>query len=267
MRSINPDLLQGGNIGSWAYSERLSHNNRTQLQGGELCPRCIGKPIQEGLPYFWKQLDMGLYEGFFGVRWSHNTYFEAPDTLLMYNNLRNALKGPQLLMINVHLDQKHSDNKVPKYQYVRYTMAFTLMNDGYYSPNASEQYNVARFQWFDEYDLAGTATTSWMGLAVDPPQLEPWKQGVYRREFQRGLALVNPKGNGKKTITIEPGWRRIKGKQDPTVNNGNLATTITMEERDGIILIREGEAPEVEPPVVVPPPSSTTIEAPTTLVS
>lgn len=237
MKAIDPDRLQGGNIGSWAFSERSN------------CVRCLGEPIETGLPYFWQQLDMGLYEGFFGVRWSHNTYFGMDETLKMYNNLRGALKGPQLLMIGAHLDQAETTlEKVEKYQYVRYTMATTLMNDGYYAPSANKQYNVAHFQWFDEYDLAGTADTTWMGLAVDLPQLEPWQQGVYRREFQTGLALVNPKGNGKKTITLEPGWRRINGVQAPLINNGKLAITITMEERDGIILIREGQTPPIDPP-------------------
>ncbi len=60
------------------------------------------------------------------------------------------------------------------------------------------------------------------------------------------MALVNPKGNGVQTITVEPGFSRITGRQDRRVNNGQPASRITLQDGDGIILVRDGavKAPE-----------------------
>ena len=70
------------------------------------------------------------------------------------------------------------------------------------------------------------------------PQTSAWSQGVYRREFDKGLVLVNPKGNGTKTVNVGSGWRRIDGSQDRTVNNGQNASSVTLKAEDGIILLR-----------------------------
>jgi hypothetical protein len=61
---------------------------------------------------------------------------------------------------------------------------------------------------------------------------------VYRRDFENGIALVNPKGNGPVEITLEEEFRRISGKQAPGVNNGQLTKTVKLNDRDGIILKR-----------------------------
>jgi len=50
--------------------------------------------------------------------------------------------------------------------------------------------------------------------------------------------LVNPKGNGPVEVTLEEDFRRLSGKQAPTVNNGALTRKIVLQDRDGIILKR-----------------------------
>jgi len=122
------------------------------------------------------------------------------------------------------------------YQFFRYGFASCLMDDGYFDFSPDSTYdNIA---WFDEYDLAGQASTDWLGSAIDPPQYSAWQNGVYRRRFQNGMAIVNPKGNGTQTVRIEEGYSRIAGSQDPAVNNGQQVDTVTLKERDGIILVR-----------------------------
>ncbi|HWA86452.1 MAG TPA: hypothetical protein VG710_09535 [Opitutus sp.] len=56
--------------------------------------------------------------------------------------------------------------------------------------------------WFDEYDLAGTSTTSWLGTAVDAAQRSPKSNGVHIRRFEHGMAITNPKGNGTQTVNL-----------------------------------------------------------------
>jgi hypothetical protein len=61
---------------------------------------------------------------------------------------------------------------------------------------------------------------------------------VYRRNFEHGTVLVNPKGNGAKTVTIEAGYHRFQGNQAPAVNNGQPVTSVTLADRDGIFLVK-----------------------------
>jgi hypothetical protein len=49
--------------------------------------------------------------------------------------------------------------------------------------------------------------------------------------------LVNPT-TGIRTVNIEPGLRRLAGKQDPVVNNGAAASRLTLRPKDGIVLRR-----------------------------
>ena len=51
--------------------------------------------------------------------------------------------------------------------------------------------------------------------------------------------LVNPKGNGQQTVTLETAYIKIKGNQDPVTNNGQTVTTVTLKDRDGIILLKQ----------------------------
>ena len=123
----------------------------------------------------------------------------------------------------------------PDYRLFRYALASALMDDGYFAADVNN-YDVA---WYDEYDLAGTASTKWLGRAVDPPPTAAWQSGVYRRRFEHGVAIVNPAGNGPRTVTLESGYRRFAGTQDSTTNDGQPAASITLAERDGILLVAE----------------------------
>jgi hypothetical protein len=67
--------------------------------------------------------------------------------------------------------------------------------------------------------------------------------GVWAREFEGGIAIMNPKGNGPVTLTIQDlggqRWKHFYGSQDPETNNGQDVTgSITLADRDGIILLR-----------------------------
>jgi hypothetical protein len=164
-----------------------------------------------------------------GKDWSAETWGGWPLTMAWYHRIRANLLAPRIVVFDAYLDSADD------YQLLRYALASTLMDDGYFS--ASRDYNA--IAWFDEFDLAGTASTKWLGPAVDPPQTEAWQDGVYRRRFAHGMALVNPKGNGRRVVMVEPGYRRISGTQAPDVNNGRRASKVTLPDRDGILLVKD----------------------------
>jgi hypothetical protein len=59
------------------------------------------------------------------------------------------------------------------------------------------------------------------------------------------VVLWNPKGNGVRTVNVgglvspagRTGLKHIAGKQDPAVNNGRVVTSVTLQDRDGVILL------------------------------
>jgi hypothetical protein len=138
----------------------------------------------------------------------------------------------------------------PAWQGARYGITAALMNNGYYFADSGvyDEETVANRRWFDEFDNAG-AGVGYLGQpvagAVGAPQTGAWSNGVWMREFKNGVVLWNPKGNGAKTVSVSglvspsghSGLKHIAGTQDPAVNNGKAATSVTLNDRDGVILL------------------------------
>ena len=70
---------------------------------------------------------------------------------------------------------------------------------------------------------------------LDDINLKAGEAGVYRRDFEHGIVLVNTLDNSK-TVDLGGTFRHIRGEQDPTVNNGALATHLTLLAKDAIIM-------------------------------
>jgi hypothetical protein len=138
----------------------------------------------------------------------------------------------------------------PAWQGARYGITAALMNNGYYFADCGtyDEETVGNRRWFDEFDNAG-AGVGYLGQPVTGsagnPQTGAWSNGVWMREFQNGVVLWNPKGNGAQTVNVSAlvspgghtGLKHIAGAQDPTVNNGKTATSVTLQDRDGVILL------------------------------
>jgi hypothetical protein len=126
------------------------------------------------------------------------------------------------------------------------------MNDGYYAGDGVNGHSgtLSDILWFDEYDAGGLRqgylvkpTLNSLGAAQTSARWAYGPLGVWARNFSGGIAIVNPKGNGSQTLSLQdlggPAWKKIKGTQDPTTNNGqDVDGSITLADRDGIILLR-----------------------------
>jgi Hypothetical glycosyl hydrolase family 15 len=153
-----------------------------------------------------------------------------------YTAAMQALNSPKLAIFNQWGDPTD-------YQSMRYGLASCLMNDGYYSFTSSST-GYSGVVWFDEYNAN-------LGQAVSPPPTGAWQNGVWRRDFVNGIALVNPRGNGPQTVQLGGTFVKIKGSQDPAVNNGATVTSVTLQDRDGIILLRQTPAEQPKAPTGV----------------
>lgn len=198
------------------------------------------------LPEYNQQVHGGLFEIVMRSTDLDKPRTDWKDIMRFYRRSMTYFAEPNMTLFLV---RGEPDN----WRFLRYSFATCLMNDGYfdYAPNSNYQYGTV--EWFDEFDLAGTAGTDWLGLAMGSPPDSAWQFGVWRRDFEGGVALVNPKGNGAKTVTVEAGLRRIAGKQDQQVNNGQPADSITLQDGDGIILVRDSFVRAPAPIVPKPP--------------
>ena len=164
----------------------------------------------------------GVLEAFIGKSWSVETWAGWANMLAQYRKVMSASAAPKLVIFN----QWGSSTD---YQGMRYGLGTCLLDDGYYSFTDTNKgyYGVV---WFDELDQS-------LGAAQAKPTAA-WQKGVWRRDFDNGIVLVNPKGNGPQTVTLETSYLKIRGTQDPATNSGQSVTTVTLKDRDGIMLLR-----------------------------
>jgi hypothetical protein len=149
-------------------------------------------------------LDGAFLEGLMGERWSLETWGGWEAMMKRYRAALANTRAPKLVGFNVHGDPKDL-------RFFRYAYVSCLLEDGYFSfTDRSKGYGSV--PWFKEYELK-------LGKAASPPPAAPWREGVWRRDFERGVALVNPTGSAK-TVELEPG-RRLR-----------------LEAKDGIVLAR-----------------------------
>lgn len=130
---------------------------------------------------------------------------------------------------------------------MRYGLCTALLDNGYFSFGS-----YSSPTWYDEYDVV-------LGRAVDDPPLVEWagNSGLWKREFEFGMSIVNPVKMQQQVFpypnqipiqfNIPSGFKRFDASyfgdgrtlQDPSHNNGQDTGNITLNEGDGIILIRE----------------------------
>lgn len=213
MKQLMPGKYQIGNVGDWGSAAAV-------------------------FPELDKQLHGGFVENLIGPSYAAETWGGWNEMMRWYRKSIAASAEPKLVMFNQWGDPTD-------YQAVRYGFASCLMDDGYFVfstlPVGREFAPYRETAWFDEFD-------AYLGQAVSPPALTAWSQGVYRREFENGIVLVNPKGNGTRTVQLETDFRRISGTQDPSVNNGQLTRSVTLKDRDGIVLLKLQATPRPKPP-------------------
>lgn len=165
----------------------------------------------------------GVIEGLMGASYSVETWGSWAQMMTWYRKSMAVSAEPKLVVF-------HQKGNATDYQGLRYGLASCLMDDGYFAfTDSSKGYHGVT--WFDEFDAN-------LGQATSSPATSAWQNGVYRRDFENGIALVNPKGNGTVTVTLEQDYWRLSGKQAPSVNNGQVTRTVTLKDRDGIILMR-----------------------------
>ena len=175
-------------------------------------------------------LDASLNEAMFGKSWSPGGY---PPWGQGHDGSWTKAMGQynaQFNRVNTGLVAFNAHGLSTDYQLFRYALCSCLLNNGFFSYTDNKVGYVVP-PWFDEYDHD-------LGMAISPPQTAMWSNGVWRRDFENGISLVNPTESAR-TVTIEAGYHRISGIQDVATNSGVSATgPLIIPSRDGIVLKR-----------------------------
>jgi hypothetical protein len=201
-------------------------------------------------------LQGGVLEHAIGKSYSVEYWGGAPAMQRQYKNAMASYASPKLLIFSHgNVGTNGSDptafsgstptTRSPAWQGMRYGITASLMNDGYYFADIGtyDEETPSNRLWFDEYDGGGIGV-GYLGQplssAAGAPQTAAWTSGVWKREFAHGVVLWNPKGNGAKTVSLSGlgNLKHLKGTQNPSLNSGAAVTSVTLQDRDGLILLR-----------------------------
>lgn len=121
------------------------------------------------------------------------------------------------------------------YRKVRYTLASTLMGDGFFSYDFGEQ-DHGQLWWYDEQDVQ-------LGAPLNPAVNQSGSgntdvvPGVWRRDFEKGVVLLNSTGETQ-VVHFETELEHIRGTQDPFINDGTLTNAVAIPAHDGVVLLK-----------------------------
>jgi hypothetical protein len=203
-----------------------------------------------------------MFEQFMeGRRWNRRR-FGWGAIMKTYAHYQNTAVKPRLSIVMVNQDNQND------FRAARFGLASTLMFDGYFTfSNRNGAYRVSR--WFDEYSVdvqSGKAEQrlEWKGYLGNPagPAFHPKEpsltlqmalsknpqsaeQKVWRRDFEKGIALVNPSKTAQ-DVELNGRFRKIQGQVDPVFNDGSLLTTIRIPGEHGMILLKDFHASKPE---------------------
>jgi hypothetical protein len=130
------------------------------------------------------------------------------------------------------------------YRRARFTMAATLMQNGFWAPMGDD---YGQPLYYDEMDGAGLGR-GYLGHAMEPDPPLPvittvseFGTGspaphVYRRDFEHGIALVNV-GHTAQQVALGRTYRHLSGITDRLVNNGTAVDRVTIPAQDGVVLL------------------------------
>jgi hypothetical protein len=173
-------------------------------------------------PDYRGRFGAAFLEGMIGKSWSPEHVQGWRTMMDRYHAAMRNTAAPHIVGFGV---AGHRDD----YRLLRYGLASCLMDDGYFAYSDIDR-GYSGVLWFDEYDVN-------LGRPLTPPPASPWENGVYRRDFENGIALVNPTLQTRQ-VTVGPNLRRINGTQDPDINSGQSVSSLTIPSKDGIVLVR-----------------------------
>lgn len=168
-----------------------------------------------------------MYENY-PTPWEVGGNWSGIMTGLKRNQSLNA--KPQLYVFNANTANTGNQKD---YRRMRFGFASSLMFDNVYFSFDHGDKDHNQIWWYDEYSVS-------LGDSVASPisqngQVQFNTSDIWRRDYEHGIALVNPSGEAQ-TIDLGNEYEKIIGSQDPFINNGQISDSVTIPAKDGIIM-------------------------------
>lgn len=177
------------------------------------------------------QLNGVLYESFPSWSWAPN-----------WKELRDAIsknQAPSVTSINVNTNDA---DRPGDYRLMRYGLGSALTAGAMFSFDRGA-WSHDELWWYEEYEMA-------LGAPTGAPQIMAGASGknvvpaVWGRSFQKGLALVNSTGATQR-VQLPGVFEKLRGSQDPKMNDGSLVTAVDVPAKDGLVLVRRSGPAEI----------------------
>lgn len=211
---LNGDGMVDPNLdGNWRDGMRALYRATRQLAPGAIL---VGNGTTRA---YQSDLDGMLLENFLPASWS--------QTMATYRS--NQAAG-QTTFINANTGNTGGNTN---YQQMRFGLASTLLENGYYSYDHGDQDHGQTWQ-YDEYkvNLGEPAGDSY--AANNTPH---YQADVWRRDFVRGVAIVNSTPVAQ-TVALGGEYEKIRGTQDTSVNSGAIVSEAWLAGYDGALLLK-----------------------------
>jgi len=156
---------------------------------------------------------------------------------ILINQYLNGLplnnKLPQIYVIN---SNTHNLGKMESYREMRFGLASALLGNGYFSFDYGDQ-DHSQVWLYDEYEayLGKSVSSAYNLLDRTTQEIKP---GLWKRDFENGLVLVNSTNQKQTHVFNQEEFGKINGKQDRRINNGAKINCVSLEPKDGIILLK-----------------------------
>jgi len=140
---------------------------------------------------------------------------------------------PQVYILNTNTE---NSGVMDNYRKMRFGLTSTLLGDGFFSFDYGDQAH-SQLWWYDEYNvLLGQPQGRAYNLLNKNNSFI--QAGLWRRDFERGIALVNSTNQEQTYIFNKENFEKIEGQQDRRVNNGVKINWIKLAPQDGVVLLK-----------------------------
>ena len=117
---------------------------------------------------------------------------------------------------------------------MRWGLTLALMAGAYYEIQAWPDHGTR--WWYDEFDGGvGIRRRGYLGDALGPAR--SLGERLYRRDFEHGIVLHNS-SDAAHDVNLRGPFQKLKGTQNPSLNDGSLVSTVVVPPKDGVILLR-----------------------------
>jgi hypothetical protein len=187
-------------------------------------------------PEFQQYINGRMFESFPSPWEANGDWYELMRRYLANEPLDAK---PETMIINSNTGNAGNEGD---YSQMRFGLTSALMGNAFYSFDYGDEDHGQTWR-YDEYNVA-------LGPPVGSPQLATnpsiqadaasgykFSAGVWQRNFANGVVFVNPTATAQ-TVSFDSEYEKIHGTQDPVTNDGSIVSEVTIQPKDGLVMLR-----------------------------